>query len=257
MYRLFLLLLGTSFLLGCSPRVDASSPEALEASITRIHEGLTETERKAFNENLEAILFNSQFTVAPDQSAEDAALKAIHGLSVKQVMKVGGDLRKDAIEALRSLAEPTIKELEALRESSAPARRTLDAFTLKATEYRLDTPPSGSAQPVMKLSLTNGTNRAVSRVHFDGGLTTPENPNPKSLDVQRFTLTLPQSLEPGESLQLIYEPTIYNPAWSVQYQEGMTLKTLVVRLDDASAEPIAESAFGLEQESSLSSLKAL
>lgn len=88
-FSLFAILI-TFFLLGCAPRIDASSKESLKGSIERVREQLPEGERSEFDKALLKLSL-SQIDLGlifSDNSERvgDKLKKAVHGKTAKQII---------------------------------------------------------------------------------------------------------------------------------------------------------------------------
>lgn len=90
-----LLLLALAFAFaGCSgePKIDASSPEALEKSMEAIHGTLTETQAEELAGAMMAIMMSEGALFADENKAEAVLMKHIDGKTVSEVIALGKKL---------------------------------------------------------------------------------------------------------------------------------------------------------------------
>ncbi len=130
---------------------------------------------------------------------------------------------------------------EAAVPEAAPAAAPdliLARFEVTSARFRLRDGSLGP-EPRVDLSVTNGTDRAVSRAYFVGRLVSAGRSVPWL--EEEFSYQIPGGLEPGETAQWSLSPNQFSAWGRVEAPTDAVLEVTVTQLDGADGEAIATS----------------
>src|SRR5690606_21941344 len=166
---------------GCSdPKLDASTDEAMKASSQKVRESLPESKRAEFDEALQVLAF-SQIDMR-DLFAEGAAgagnleskmRSALDGKTAEEVIVEAGRIKAERQARERAQALEEIMELEEKRRASVEARNELKKFEVMRSRFSMRERDFMGKQPIIELTVKNGTSSPVSRVYFEGTIASP------------------------------------------------------------------------------------
>lgn len=91
-------------------------------------------------------------------------------------------------------------------------------------------------EPIIELTVYNGTNQAISRAYFTGTLSSPNRSVPWLKD--DFNYPIPGGLEPGEEVTWSLAPNMFSDWGTVNAAKDAILLVEVRRLDDAMGEQL-------------------
>lgn len=249
-------------LVGCGdPKIDGKSEAAYHSSLTKVAEGLPEAQRKEFAEAL-SIVAMSQLSLSDmfsgKQSADSFKGKTIASLDGKTAAQVIDEASK--IRADREIKEKqqAIKEVSDLLEKKAGAekdRSELAKFTVSKSRFsmRPEQYLSGS-QPLVELSVSNGTSHPISRAYFKGTIASPGRSVPWFSD--DFSYSIKGGLEPGESADWSLAPNMFSDWGKIDAPADAVFTVEVVRLDGPDKKALFDSRkFGEADERRLKALQ--
>ena len=131
------------------------------------------------------------------------------------------------------------EKLEAEKTEREQARQALSRFEVKqARFYRRNT--GFMTEPVIDLTVHNGTEHAISRAHFKGVVASPERSVPWI--EESFNHRIRGGLEPGEEARWRLNPNMFS-AWGTRVPPEAELKVEVVRIDG----PDGEALYSIEE----------
>ncbi len=190
---------------GCQPppRIDASSEEALKASIEEVRRALPEEKRNRFDESIIILNFKDVdlkgklLDKLAGRSVTDGNTKGpLHGKTADEVIAEANRILAERREKERKQARAEIEELEARRKRSQEDREQLERFEVLRSRFFKERVGFLGPQPFVELSVRNGTAQTVSRVHFIGTLASPDRSIPWLRE--RFSYRVEDNLEPGQ-----------------------------------------------------------
>ena len=114
--------------------------------------------------------------------------------------------QKEASERQQALDE--IKELEQKEASEEDAREQLKKFKVVRSRFYLEDQPYSGKQPIIEITVKNGTDVAVSRAYFEGTLASPNRSVPWHKD--SFNYSISGGLEPGEKQSWHLAPNMFS-----------------------------------------------
>ena len=229
---------------GCSdPKIDASSDEAMKASMEKVRESLPEAKREDFDESMRLLAF-SQIDMK-DIFAEGAAgvgniegkvRQSLDGKTGEQIIAEAERIRVERKERERQQALEEIRELEAKRVKSESAREQLKKFQVIRSRFYMREQEFMGKQPIIEMTVKNGTDQAVSRAYFEGTLASPDRSVPWHKDT--FNYSISGGLEPGEEATWNLAPNMFSDWGKVDAPADAVFTVTVQQLDGADGKPI-------------------
>lgn len=258
------LLVCLACVVGCDkPRIDASSEHTVKASLAEVRTSLPEAKRKAFDGAIQivlldklslrgAVLEDGQPAVA---ETDEEIWASVHGKTGDQVIAAAAELRlqRERKEKTRALAE--LRGLEQRKSAAQRAAQELKRFeVIRSSFYRRDG-TFGAGEPVIEVTVRNGTARRVYRVYLQGTLASAGRAVPWLRE--SFYYSIPGGLEPGEQVTWELAPSGFSTWGRVQAPQDAVLTVEAVRLDGPNDEKLLSSMeFTHDDEKRLSELRA-
>lgn len=219
-----------------APRVDTSTDESVKKSIERVRGSLPEEKRADFDNAIRDLAladFKLQDIMAQqggNLSVDDLAVKMkrrLQGKTGDQILSEAAKLREDRERKVREQAVGEIAELRKKAAAALLARQKLSAFTVSRSRLYRKT-IGFLTEPVIELSVKNGTQVPISRVYFHGVVASPGRSVPWiSAD---FNHSIPGGLEPGESGTWQLAPNMFS-GWGTKTPSDAILTVNVTKLD--------------------------
>ena len=240
-----------SLFVGCGqqpPKIDTSTDEALKKSTQEVRQSLSKQEQQKFDEALQSILMNSidlrsMFsgnTEVAEAQAQAKLKNSIDGLTgVEVIAKAETILKERKIQEEKLAAERTkrerekalakIKELEEKKVQAEKAKIELSKFSIiKSRFYKRKVKYVGE-DPVIELTVKNGTNHSVSRVCFNAILISPGRSIPWVED--KFCYKISGGLEPGEKASWSLAPNPFSKWGTAKPSSDAILTLEAIRLE--------------------------
>lgn len=241
--KVFVVLVVFSILAGCSdPKIDASSDEAMKASVEKVRKSLSETKQNDFDEAIQVLVFSqidmkSLFSknAAEAGSLEGKARELLDGKTGEQVIAEAERVRTERKEREHQQALEEIRELEKKREKSEIAREQLKNFNVLRSRFYMREREFMGKQPIIELTVRNGTDQAVSRAYFEGTLASPDRSVPWHQGM--FSYSIPGGVEPGEEATWNLAPNMFSGWGKVDAPSDAVFTVTVEQLDGANGEP--------------------
>lgn len=249
-------------LAGCGdPKIDGKSEAAYQSSLAKVAEGLPESRRQEFSEAL-SIVAMSQLSLSDmfsgKQSADSFKGKTIASLDGKTAAQVIDEASKIRADRAVKEKQQAIKEVSDLLEKKAGAekdRADLAKFTVSKSRFsmRPEQYLTGS-QPIVELSVVNGTSHPISRAYFKGTIASPGRSVPWFSD--DFSYSIKGGLEPGESAEWSLAPNMFSDWGKIDAPSDAVFTVEVVRLDGPDQKALFDSRkFGEVDERRLKALQ--
>lgn len=237
MKRTLLLAVVSISLAGCGEsKIDGKSEDAYQASITKISHDLPESKRQEFSESLSVVAMkeiNMNDIFSGKQTAESFktnAIASLDGKTASQVIDEASKIRtqreaKEKQQAIDEISELLTKKSAADLDKAELAKFAVDKsrFSKEPQQY------SDRSQPIIDISVTNGTSHAISRAYFKGTIASPGRSVPWFSD--DFNYSISGGLEPGEKASWRLAPNSYGDWGKVNAPADAVLTVEVVRLD--------------------------
>ena len=252
MRRAAVLLLSAIILTGCGkPKLDGSSNEALQKSIVKVVAGMSDEEKNQFKENFSVVAMTNldlRAIFAGQTTTELSKLNLLSSLDGKTADEIGVEANRILLERAQKQHDEAVAEINALMEKQKNAQIaknylskfsvTKSAFYMKKDKYYV--------KPYIDLSVTNGTDKAISRVYFIGTIASPDRPVPWF--TERFNYEISGGLQPGESANWTLEVNMFSDWAKIQAPAGAYFTVEAYRIDGADKQPIYNASGLTEKE---------
>jgi len=256
------LLISAMFLVGCSePTVDATTDESMKDSIAKVREALPENKRAEYDEAVQLMAF-SQINLK-SLFAEGAAgagnikskmKDAVHGKTGNQIIAKANQIKIEREQKQKEQAIQEIKELEEKKINSLKAREELKKFEVLRSRFYKEKKKYSGEQPIIELTVKNGTTHPVSRAYFKGTIASPNRSVPWHEDT--FNYPISGGLEAKEKASWRLVPNMFSDWGKVDSPKDAIFTVTVERLDGADGKAIfSVNEFGDREEKRLAELK--
>ena len=242
--RLSALSLSALVLVGCSdPKVDTSSMPAAVVSIEKVRESLPTYKRDEFDTALKIIamssfngidLFNPQRMNAAEIA--ESANAYMHGLTGDEIIERADEMLRQRRAREREQALRTLNRLEAKQDSAQRAQEHLAQISIDNARYYISTSPYGALEPVIELTVTNGSEHAVAELMLHGVLKSP-NREVAWVD-EKFYYVISGGLAPGESATWSLAPNRFGPWGNDQIPRNAVLTLTLLGVNNSEGEPL-------------------
>lgn len=251
-------------LAGCSkPRIDASTPERYQQSLKRVRDSLPADRQAKFDDALRTVGMSKalQGGLAGIMAMSSAKPEEMFAhVTAPLNGKTGEEIIAEAegVVASRKQMEhdQTLKEVQELEQKHTNAQAVqsqLSKFEVVTSRFRKVKrneflPP----QPLIELTVKNGTGKAVKRAYFVGTLASPGRSVPWLKD--DFNYEISGGLEPGESAEWHLAPNMFSDWGKVDPSSDAVFTVQTVKLEGPNGE-ILDGRFTDEDQRRLDSLK--
>lgn len=248
--------------MGCSkPTIDASSDEAMKTSTAKVRESLSAEKKVQFDEALQLLAFSkldlkSIFTEGATGAGnlEGKVKDAVNGKTGKQIIEEAAQIKLENERQQKEQALQEIKELEGKRRQSIEAREQLKSFKVLRSRFYKQKREYVGEQPIIELTVKNGTSHAISRAYFKGIIASPKRSIPWHQDT--FNYPISGGLEPKEEASWSLAPNMFSDWGKVDAPSDAIFTVTVEGLDGADGKTLySTSEFGEREEKRLSELK--
>lgn len=228
---------------GCGqPTIDGSSKEAMKESIKEIQANLDGEKKNRFEKAVQVLVFsgiNLKDLFAAGQtggaSMEADMLEKLDGKTADEVIAEADKVLEARREKEREQALQEIKELEAKKKKAAQAGEKLKDFEVVRSRFHIEE-GQFQDQPIISLSVKNGTSESISRAYFKGVIASPDRAVPWLEET--FNYEISGGLEPGETADWELAPNPYMEWGQVDAPDDAVFTAEVYRLDGADGEKL-------------------
>lgn len=233
--KITLVIFSISLLACAAPKIDTSSDESMKESVERVRSSLPESKRPEFDNAIRDLALSDlkleDFAAQganPDVNVLASKMKErLNGKTGEQILAEAAKLREERERKEREQALGEIAELQKKMAAAQVAKQHLAAF--KVTRSRFYRVTSGfMPEPIIELSVTNGTPSAISRAYFHGVVASPGRSVPWISE--DFNYPIRGGLEPGESATWKLAPNSFS-SWGTEVPPDAVLTVEVVKLD--------------------------
>lgn len=223
---------------GCSdPKIDASSDESMKTSVQKVRKSLPESKRSDFDEAMKVLAFRNidmkdLFTQGAAGVGNLEGKESLNGKTGEQVIAEAARIQAERKERERPQALEEIRELETKRAKSESARDELKKFQVIRSRLHL----REQKQPIIVLTVKNGTGQAVSRAYFEATIASPDRSVPWHKGT--FNYSISGGLEPGEEATWNFAPNMFSDWGKVDVPRDAVLTVTAEKLDGADGETI-------------------
>jgi hypothetical protein len=256
-----IIFLGLIILLSsCNKKIDGSSDEKMQSSIEEIKESLNEEERSKFEESLQLIMFHGlDFGKILEEGNADNLItdikSSLDGKTASEIIAEGNRINAEIERKKKEQAKIEIEELYAAQSLTEQHRQELSKFEIKRSRFykRKSGTYYVTEEPVIELTVKNGTGEAISRAYFTGTLSSPNRSVPWLKD--DFNYQIAGGLEPGEETTWYLAPNMFSEWGTVDAPKNTILTVETIKLDGADGEELYSiNSFGEEEKERLEEL---
>lgn len=240
-------------LVGCEARIDGSSDEAFQTSLEEMKEPLNEEEREELGKALLVVALKDMSfkglmagTQTGDTLKSDTR-RALDGKTREEILDWAQEIRAEREKAQKEAErearaaelERAREELETLKKTkaeAAAAQKKRDKFQVLEASFEQKKQRFMGPRPIVDLKVKNGTEKAVSRVYFEGTLKSPGREVPWL--EEEFNYEISGGIEPGETVEWSLRPNQFSDWGTVEPDADAILHVTVIGLDGADGKPL-------------------
>jgi hypothetical protein len=248
---------------GCSkPTIDASTDETMKASSQKVRESLPEAKRTEFDEAIQILAFSKidlsslMASGASGAGTIEAKVKdSLNGKTADEIIAQAAQIKAERQAREREQALNEIQELEKARIEVDKSREELKKFSILRSRFSLKERDFMGKQPVIELTVKNGTNSPVSRAYFNGVIASPNRSVPWLKD--DFNYSIKGGLEPNEEASWSLAPNMFSDWGKVDAPADAVFTVTVERLDGPDGKTLfSTTGFGEQEAKRLDELKS-
>ena len=229
---------------GCSkPTIDTSSDETMKASAQKVRESLPESKRAEFDEAIQILAFSQldMSTIMAGGASGAAAIEAkvkgtLSGKNAEEIIAQAAQVKAERQAREREQALNEIKELEKKRLEAEQSREELKKFEVVRSRFYVQERQYVGKQPIIELTVKNGTASPVSRAYFNGVISSPNRSVPWHKD--DFNYGIKGGLEPGEEASWSLAPNMFSDWGKVDAPSDAIFTVTVEKLDGPDGETL-------------------
>ncbi|WP_256898329.1 DUF6694 family lipoprotein [Pseudomonas syringae] len=254
MRRTAVLLISALALSGCGqPKLDASSDEALQKSITKVSDSLSGEKKEQFKSNVQLVAL-SQLDMGRvlkgESNGTTAKMNMLSVLDGKTADDVAAEAKRIVEERQareRTQANLEINDLTEKQKNSEAAKAQLSKFTVvKSIFYLREEKYSTTPKPIIELMVKNDTGKAISHAYFRGTVASPGRSVPWY--VGDFNYAISGGLESGETAIWVMAPTVYSDWAKIRATNDAVFTVEVLRVDSPDNAPLYDATGLTERE---------
>ncbi|WP_372754655.1 DUF6694 family lipoprotein [Labilibaculum sp.] len=249
------------FLSSCAKKIDGSSEEAMKSSIEEIKNSLDDEKKEKFEESMRLIMFHQlDFGKilqegGTEETVSDMKSK-IDGQTADEIIAEGEKIQAENERKKEEQAKIEIEELYQKIEQVEKDKVILAKFEVKRSRFykRKKGTYYVTEEPIIELTVKNGTDKAISRAYFLGTLASPARSVPWIKD--DFNYEISGGLEPGEEVTWYLAPNMFSDWGKIDAPKDAVLTIKVKKLDGPNGEELYADNFGEDDQERLSELLA-
>ncbi len=241
-------LVGTVFLLltlaACSkPTIDTSTDETMKASIEKVKNSLSDDKKEKFDEAMKIVAFsNVDFKdlfaggALAANGLEGKMKQSLQGKTADDIIAQAESIKQERAAKEKEQALSEIKELIAKQAKAEQAKSELAKFRIERSRFYKQQQAFMGPQPIIEISVTNGTSHPISRAYFKGVLSSPGRSVPWIKD--DFNYEIPGGLEAGEKATWHLSPNMFSDWGKAKTPADAVFTVEVEQLDGANKESL-------------------
>jgi len=252
----------TILLSSCGKKIDGSTEETMQSSIAEIKKSLDDEKKKKFEESMKLIMFHGldfgkvMQEGGVEETVSDLKFK-LDGKTADDIIAEGEKIKSKIERKKKDQAKGEIEELYKKKVQAENDKIMLAKFEVKRSRFykRKKGTYYVTEEPVIELTVLNGTDRAISRAYFTGTLASPNRSVPWLKD--DFNYEISGGLEPREEVTWYLAPNMFSDWGTVDAPKDAVLTIKVKRLDGPEGEELySVNNFGEEEQERLEELLA-
>lgn len=233
------LVMSLTMLAGCSdPKIDVSSDENMKTSVQKVRSSLPESKKGEFDNAMKVLALSNLdmkniFTQGTTGAGEfeGKVKESLKGKTGEQVIAEADRILKERKERERQQALKEIQELETKKIAAESSRGELQKFQVIRSRFYMQEQEYGGKQPIIELTVKNGSGKAVSRAYFEGTVASPGRSVPWHKDV--FNYSIAGGIEPGEEANWTLAPNRFSDWGKVDVPADAVFTVTVEQIDGA------------------------
>lgn len=225
------------------PKIDASSDHSLKESIQKVRESLPDDKKARFDDALKVVAFSQlsmselmQIGATSGTIYEAKINAALEGKTGDDIINYAQNIRLEREKKEREQALQEIKVLEAKQSEAAQSAEKLKAFKVERSRFYFYKEKYVSDQPILDISVENGTGKTVAKAFFKGVIASPGRSVPWYTDT--FNYQISGGLEPGEKANWKLAPNKFSDWGKLQVPADAVFTVTVTDLEDADGNSI-------------------
>lgn len=242
--KVLILAIAITMLAGCSdPKVDVSSDESMKTSVQKVRNSLPKSKQTEFDNAMKVLAFSQidmKNIFAPGTAGagnfEGKVKDSLKGKTGEQIIAEADRILKEREERERLQALKEIQELETKKIASENSREEIKKFQVTRSRFHMEEQEYSRKQPIIELTVKNGTGKAVSRAYFEGTIASPGRSVPWHKD--KFNYSIAGGLESGEEKSWSLAPNSFSDWGKVDAPADAVFTVTVERLDGPDSKPL-------------------
>ena len=249
-------------LAGCSkPTIDASTDESMKASVEKVRNSLSEEEKIKFDEAMRIVAFSNIDVkdlfadgVLASNSLEGKMKQSLQGKTANDIIAQAESIKQERAAKEKEQALSEIKELIKKQVEAEQAKSELAKFRVERSRFYKKRREFIGQQPIIEISVVNGTSQPISRVYFKGTLSSKGRSVPWLRE--DFNYEISGGLEPSEKATWHLSPNMFSNWGKVDIPSDALFTVEVEQLDGANKESLfSVKSFSEEDANRLTELK--
>ncbi|WP_262927373.1 DUF6694 family lipoprotein [Phytohalomonas tamaricis] len=239
--------IGMLALSGCGdPKVDTSTADSMKNSISQVRNSLPADQYDEFDKALQILafknvktedIFSGKLNSELGKSELEARVRnSVDGKTGQQIIDEADQILAERKKRELDQAKKEIQELENKKAEAEVAKDKLALFKIKKSRFYKQERHYGNGQPIIELTVENGTDNAIARAYFEGTLASPERSVPWLKE--SFNYQIAGGLEPGEQATWSLAPNRFSDWGKMDIPSGAVFTVTVEQLDGANNEPL-------------------
>lgn len=245
---LFISILISFILVGCgTPKIDTSSDEKLKNSIQKVKESLPTEQQKLFEESLQIVFF-SQINLGNIfmginnplvfNNLTDSLKASLNNKTAEDIILEAKKIKEAKLEAEKKKALEEIKELEDKKLYAEQSKEQLKKIEISNALFsQLEEKYSVYKKPIIKFTVKNLTNKAISRIYCSGTVKTPGREIPWIKE--DFNYIIAGGLEPNEVATWSLAPNMFSKWGTINIPDDAVFEVEVVEIEGSDNKSIA------------------
>lgn len=240
-HTLVTLSLATTLAACADQTLDGSSSQAMKASVERASAEMSPAQAQEFQDAVKLVAMDgisiSQIMEDGPGGAERVARQSrerLDGKTVEEVLSMAERIQAERRAREREQALTEIAELERRIALARTDEAKLAKFEVVRSRFYFEDREYGRDQPVIDITVKNGTDRAISHAYFKGVIASPDRAVP--WHSASFNYQIPGGLEPGEQARWQLVPNTYSDWGSVEAPADAVFTVTTYELDGPDGE---------------------
>ena len=230
-------------IVSCQKKIDGSSEESMKNSIEEINKSLEGDKKEEFQESMQLMMFNGlelsdlMKDGGAEKKAEDFKTR-IDGLTADDIIEEGDKIKKEIEKKKKEEAKSEVLELYSARENAEKDKQMLSKFEVVRSRFYVRKKGTYhiTKEPIIEITVKNGTKQAISRAYFTGTLASPKRTVPWIKD--DFNYEISGGLEPSEEVTWYLAPNMFSDWGEVNAPKDAILTVEVTQLDGANGDEL-------------------